>query len=282
MPRMTAIFVVSIPVYSWFKKSMPLTYNANLVRQHDPDRFLLSLFAPRSVRPALWALFAFNTELVRTRAMVTDTNLGLIRLQWWRDEIARLYAGGDGGQTPILSTLAPLVHAQILPQALFDDLLYAREFDLEDVAPASMEGLRHYADFTTTPLNRLALKIVGEHADDDEIREISTNFGLMEAVRGVPLSLSQRRCLIPSDLLLEKNLTPQKIMDFDYKQDVSQLVSQMAESIDSYRKPKSALLRRQQAMANIYLKKMKNKHFDAFLGQATLPPPFLALRLLLS
>ncbi|PZQ44035.1 MAG: phytoene/squalene synthetase, partial [Micavibrio aeruginosavorus] len=167
------------------------------LKKADPDRYLLSLFAPRAVRPELWALFSFNAELVKTRSMVSNTQLGLIRLQWWRDEINKIYDGGDGGQIPQLSTLAPLIHRGDLPHEWFEALLYAREFDLEDVAPASAEGLKNYCDFTTTPLNQLMLKIVKEEALIDEIRQISTNFGLCETMRRVPLLLSQRRNLLP-------------------------------------------------------------------------------------
>ena len=110
----------------------PASFLADELRKTDPDRYLLTLFAPRAVRPALWALFAFNVELVKTRASVSNTQLGLIRLQWWRDEIARIYDGGDGGQIPVLSTLAPLIHKGDLPHEWFEALLYAREFDLEE------------------------------------------------------------------------------------------------------------------------------------------------------
>lgn len=261
---------------------MDVSFMASDLKKADPDRYLLSLFAPRAMRPALWALFLFNHELVRTRAMVGDTSLGLIRLQWWRDEITRIYRGGSGGEVPILSTLAPVIHAQDLPQDWFEDLLLAREFDLEDVAPASWQGLCNYADFTTTPLNRLALKITGESAKDAEIRDVSINYGLIEAIRSVPLLLSQGRCLLPEDILREINLTPQKIIDHDCKQDVIAVLSALAENIASYRKPETAFLRKQQKLCSIYLQRLRKTGFDVFSPMALVPPPFLALRLSLT
>ena len=50
----------------------------NLVQRHDPDRYLLSLFAPARHRAALWALYAFNHEIAKTREVVTETTMGLI------------------------------------------------------------------------------------------------------------------------------------------------------------------------------------------------------------
>ena len=72
---------------------MSLTYCGNLVRQQDPDRFLLSLFVPAKVRPALWALYAFNYEIAKTREVVSETATGLIRLTWWREAIDEIYQG---------------------------------------------------------------------------------------------------------------------------------------------------------------------------------------------
>jgi phytoene synthase len=58
-----------------------------LARQHDPDRFLTSLFAPAAARPALWALYAFNHELARARESVREPMMAMIRLQWWREVV---------------------------------------------------------------------------------------------------------------------------------------------------------------------------------------------------
>lgn len=261
---------------------MTADFLANELRRVDPDRHLLSLFVKRSARPAVQALFLFHHELTRIRSSVSDTTLGHIRLQWWRDEIGKLYAGGDGGQTPILSTLAPLIHAQVFPQALFDDLLYAREFDLEDVAPASVDGLRKYAEFTTAPLNALALLGNGEAASDEELRVISTNYGLVEVLRRVPLDLSQRRCLLPEDLLRKNNSSPVKVIDFDEKQTIEAVSSSIFESIDTYQKPRSRFLRKQQAISSIYMKYIEKINFDLFSPRAEVSPPFLALKVALS
>src|SRR5438067_12532545 len=67
---------------------------AALVRRHDRDRFQTVLFAPAARREALFALYAFNSEIARVRESVTEPMLGQIRLQWWRENIAAAYDGG--------------------------------------------------------------------------------------------------------------------------------------------------------------------------------------------
>src|SRR5689334_5107391 len=49
----------------------------NLVRRHDPDRFLTALFAPAPRRDALLTLYAFNYELARARTIASETPLAL-------------------------------------------------------------------------------------------------------------------------------------------------------------------------------------------------------------
>lgn len=180
----------------------PLTYCGKMVRDYDRDRFLLSLTAPPDGRAALWALFAFNHEIARTREVVTEMRLGLIRLQWWRDHIAALYGGKAPDAHPVLEELAAAVRAHDLPQADFGALLYAREFDLESVTPDGIRGLENYADFTTTPLHRLACKILRQETDEKILRDVATGYAVAGLVRAVPFHAAQGRRYVPEDVPL--------------------------------------------------------------------------------
>src|SRR3982751_5229634 len=99
------------------------------IRRYDRDRFLLGLTVPVNRRNALWALFAFNHEIAKTREVVSEPTLGLIRLQWWRDALDQLYQGNTL-QHEVLTALTPVIREHDLPRAWFDDLINAREADL--------------------------------------------------------------------------------------------------------------------------------------------------------
>ena len=60
----------------------------------DNDRFLTALFAAAAEREALFALYAFNIEIAKTRETVSEPLIGQMRLQWWRDAIDEIF--GDG------------------------------------------------------------------------------------------------------------------------------------------------------------------------------------------
>lgn len=260
--------------------SKDIAFVQDIVRRYEYDWYLLSLYAPRHARASLWALYAFNHEISKTRDVVSDTTLGLIRLQWWRDEIGKLYEGGGGGQSPILSTLAKAITSYDLPREDFEALVYAHEFDLEDVPPASREGLYNYADFTTTPLVKLSLKMIGEVEEEGRIREESQKNAVLSLMRNVPFMLKNRRCLLPGDSLTAKNLSPQKLYDFNQKEGIIEVIQGVFSPFDSYRKSNSSFLSRLSKLSSIYFIQLKKSGFDVFSPALQKKPPFLALRLL--
>jgi len=75
-----------------------------LVRAHDKDRYLASLYAPVARRPCLFALYAFAIEIGRVRQRVKEPLAGTIRLQWWHEAIAGLRAE-EAAASPVLIAL---------------------------------------------------------------------------------------------------------------------------------------------------------------------------------
>ncbi len=63
------------------------------IRQVDEERWLSSRYAAKTDRDALVSLYAFCYELARVRIVVSETGLGQIRFQWWRDALAEMEQG---------------------------------------------------------------------------------------------------------------------------------------------------------------------------------------------
>ena len=175
--------------------------NEKLVRTQDPDRFLISIFFPPEIRSHLCALYAFNHEIARTREVVTDTHIGLIRLQWWRDALAAFYERNEVAKHDVVEGLSKAIWRYDLRRELFDHLIYAREFDLEDRAPGSLEGLCNYADFTHTPLLRMGVIAAGEDPDHPAVQPVAMAYALTGLIRAMPFLLQQNRHVLPDDLV---------------------------------------------------------------------------------
>ena len=262
---------------------MTLSYCGEMVRKYDPDRFLLSLFMKPGRRDAVWALYAFNHEIARTREVVTETRLGLIRLQWWRDALAAVYEGKPVLKHQVLEPLAAAIAAHKLPREWFDNLLYGREFDLEDRAPATLEGMINYADFTSAPLVRLALQINGDAADEAAAKAAATLYALTGLLRATSVHLVQRRCYLPEDLLHKAQVDIYDLYDgkkLENLKPVAEAVAaaakKVAAAIPGNAPPHLRLIRK---MSLIYLAQIEKAGYSLFSSALLQPPPLLALRL---
>ncbi|MCB1840797.1 MAG: squalene/phytoene synthase family protein [Rhodospirillales bacterium] len=252
-----------------------------IVRDHDRDRFLLSMFAPPECREDLWALFAYNHELAKTREVVSDSTLGLIRLQWWRDAIASVYENKVVPDNEIVQGLSRAIKAHDLPREPFETLAYAREFDLENVSPGNLEGLLNYSDFTSTPLMKLAVKITGDDPDMEPVYPIAVNYALAGVLRAVPAHAGQGRCYLPEDLMVKHIVTKEKLFLFERQAGLPGLLAEIAEVHTRGIRPDNPFLKASGLLAEIYFRHLKARKYNIFDPQYALEPAFKVLRLTL-
>ena len=249
----------------------------------DPDLALLSLFLPRDRRPACWALFLLQGEIARVRESVSDTHLGLIRLQWWRDNLVTPPA-----QHPFLPTLADAIRRYDLPITDFETLLYAREFDLSDTLPAHLEGLVHYADYTTTPLLRLAQRIGGEVGDDQILQPLGIAAGLTRCMQHVVSQARAGICLLPHDMMDAAHISKQAVCSGNALPLLSPILQAIGEEaqrqLDLANGQGVKLSRFLQATHRLYtlrLRQMAAAGYEPTQARYNVPPPWLALRVTL-
>jgi phytoene synthase len=170
------------------------------VRAADRDRYLSVLYAPEDKRPALFALYAFNAEIASVRDRVREALPGEIRLQWWRDAIAR----GEGAGHPLAEALLAAIGRHGLPKKPFDDYLEARIFDLyNDPMPGRAE-LEGYCGETASALIQLAAMILDADAAA-AAAEAAGHAGCAQAITGlirlIPLHRARGQCYVPRDVL---------------------------------------------------------------------------------
>jgi 15-cis-phytoene synthase len=134
-----------------------------LVREADKDRFLASLFAPADRRAALHALYAFDIETARVRALARQPLPGEIRLQWWRDVLNGERAE-EASANPVAAALLDAVAAQGLPRGPLLELIDARAFDLYDDPMGTSEQLESYCQRTSGNVVASAACILDPHA----------------------------------------------------------------------------------------------------------------------
>lgn len=198
------------------KLSSRLSYCGEQARRFDRDRFLCAMFAPDDRREALFALSAFNFEIARCREVVSEPMLGRIRLQWWREAIGRLYEtpGGEGERDhEVLAPLAAAIHTYRLDRDLFDALLDAREQDMADEPPETIDALIDYADGTGGTISQLMVQVLDgpESSALEAARHVGIAWALTGLVRAVPFHAGQRRLYLPSAVLAAHDVTPESV-----------------------------------------------------------------------
>lgn len=256
-----------------------LSYCGALVKDTDFDRFLLSLFLPAGIREDVWAVLAYNHEISKTREVVSESTLGLIRLQWWRDAIQAIYEQDKVLEHEVLKPLAFAIRRHDLPREAFDRLAYAREFDLEDVMPSNLEGLMNYADFTTNPLMALIVKITGENPEDFVIQPVAINYALAGLIRAIPSLLRQNRFLLPEDFFQKHQLNKDIILKKEGRERLMALVEDICRCKLPKTKPSHPFLKGCEILSDMYFKQIARAGYDVFSQKVQNEPAFKVLRL---
>jgi phytoene synthase len=182
-----------------------------IARAGDPDRTLAALFAPREARADLFALYAFNAELARIAEQVSEPDLGLIRLQWWRDAVARGSAGEASGH-PVADAVSDAIRRRDLPQARIDALIDARQFDIAEKIMPSGDALDAYLRATAGNLFALAAQILGVRAPQAAADAAGIAYGLTGLMRSLPFHAPRGRVDIPAALLQAHGASPDQLL----------------------------------------------------------------------
>ncbi|HET7886938.1 MAG TPA: phytoene/squalene synthase family protein [Bradyrhizobium sp.] len=179
-------------------------YCAEQVRTHDFVRYASTLFVPPSERRALLALYAFNVEICRVPAQVSQPLPGEVRLQWWRDVLAGEAHGGAEGN-PVAAELLLAVRSYRLPVERLSRLIEEHQFDLYNDPMPTMSALEGYLNDTSAALFSLAAAILAPpSAEIDHLaRHAGLAQGVVQVMASLPLDASQRRSFVPQQVLTE-------------------------------------------------------------------------------
>lgn len=266
---------------------------ARLVRRHDPDRYLTALFAPPAARESLFALYAFNFELARVREAVREPMMGRMRLQWWRDALEAIFAGGRPHRHAVIEPLAAAIAAHGLERTRLERLIDARERDLEDAPPADLPALLAYAEGTSAELVLLALQCLGAEGRGDAAirtgRAVGIAVALAGLLRAVPFHARSRRLYLPQALLDRHRVRAEDILELrkppglpEVAADVErEAMRRLAEAEQAGRGLPRRLLPAllPGSLARLYLRRLYAAEHDVFAASFQQAPPGRVWRL---
>jgi len=157
---------------------------ADLVRQADPERFRAAMASPVAARRVLFPLYAFNVEVARAPWMTEEPMIAQMRLQWWREVLEEISAGGPVRRHMVATPLAELLDGEAA--RLLDDLIVARFWDIGTDPFADEAALDTYLTHTAGHLMWVAARLLGA-GDPAPLLARGHAHGLANWLRAVPL-----------------------------------------------------------------------------------------------
>jgi phytoene/squalene synthetase len=212
-------------------------YCLEQVRQGDRDRYLTLLFAPAAARTYLAALAAFNLELARAREQASESLLALIRLQWWREAIEEIRAGGKVRQHQVATALAEATRAHGLNTDMMLGMIEARESEVEQGAPDSEAVFRARIDATAGNLLRLSLQVLRLESQVPGLSAAAARIGHAYAtaglIRSVVADARRRQVRLPLDRLGAAGVNVDRLYDLKPQAQLTEFVRTLVEEADA-------------------------------------------------
>lgn len=153
--------------------------------------------APPAAREILFPIFAFNVEVARAPWVTEEPMIAEMRLQWWRDGLGEIAAGGAVRRHEVMTPLAQVVDAKL--SETLDKLVQARRWDIYREPFEDAAHFDAYLDQTTAGLLWVAARALGVDAPEGAVRQVGYGAGLANWFLAVPALLGRGRSPLVSD-----------------------------------------------------------------------------------
>jgi phytoene synthase len=242
-----------------------LSHCAALVREHDPDRYLATLFAPAEAREALFILYAFDHEIARVRRVISEPMAGLVRLQWWREALAPSAAG-----TPPAHPVVTALHerrSRFAPlRQRLEAAIEAREQELSPEPPADLAALERRLAAGSGEVTLAAMDLLGvaEEPARAAALDLGLALGLVRLLKGLAGDLRRARVPLPTALLTAHQVDPERVGSASaaaLRPVVAELIGRARGHLDEARRHRRAIPRR--ALPALLVAPL----LDAYLGR---------------
>ncbi len=171
------------------------------------------LFLPPPRRRAITALYAFCREVDDTVDETGDPQVARARLDWWRSEIDRLFAGQP--QHPVTLALAPHLQNCSIDHPALMAIVDGMQMDLEQSRYLDFADLRLYCHRVAGVVGTLAAGIFGARRAStlEYAEQLGLAFQLTNIIRDVGEDARKGRVYLPVEDLRRFAVPVQEILD---------------------------------------------------------------------
>jgi phytoene synthase len=159
------------------------------------------LFLPPPRRRAITALYAFCREVDDVVDEASEAHLAAAKLQWWRSELANLFAGKP--QHPVTRALGPHLEPYSISRERLSEIIDGMEMDLTQTRYLDWPGLERYCYLVAGAVGLLAAGIFGyrDPRTLEYARALGLAFQLTNIIRDVGEDARKNRIYLPMDEL---------------------------------------------------------------------------------
>ncbi|CAL1535010.1 unnamed protein product [Lymnaea stagnalis] len=268
-----------------------LDYCVEIVKISDYENYLGTLLLPKETQRAAFAIRAFNVELAQVRDTVTERNIGLMKMKFWKDALEQIYQPHLVPNTPVAVELAGACRFFKLSKRWLNRVLEARILHLECDNFSTVKFVEEYAENVNSSLYYVLLECLGlknVHADH-AASHLGKAQGLVTVLRSTPYHASRRRVYIPMDILAKHKVSQEDIARGKSAQPVKDAVFEIASianqhlekarSLKSSLPPRTNLVFLNASVCDHYLKSLQKVDFNIFDGKLQQRNPLLAYRM---
>ena len=243
-------------------------------------------------RRAIIALYAFCREVDDVVDRPGEEQVKAVKLQWWREEVSRLFNGQ--AWHPVTRALTPVIAEHDLPQEYFQEIIDGMEMDLQRQRYPDFASLNLYCYRVAGVVGLMAAEIFGyqDRRTLKYARDLGTAFQLTNILRDIhedarrgrlylPLADLRRFSVSEEDILAGRDSENfQRLMQFEYER-AEQYYQRALEHLpreDRYRQRCGLMMA---AIYHAMLKKLAKHRFPVFRRRVRLSAPhklWLALR----
>ncbi len=192
------------------------------------------LFLPPQRRRAITALYAFCREVDDVVDECTDIGVARTKLAWWRQELARLYAGEP--QHPVTRALAPAVRPFGIKHEYLAEIIDGMEMDLSQNRYPDFAALEQYCHRVAGVVGLLAASIFG-YRDERTLAYAHTlglAFQLTNIIRDVGEDSRKGRIYLPLSELQQFKVSAADILRARQTEDFARLMAFQIERAEGY------------------------------------------------
>ncbi len=171
------------------------------------------LFLPPERRRAITALYAFCREVDDTVDECTDQSIARIKLAWWRNEVATMYAGKP--THPVMQALQPHLAIYNLEQQHLQAIIDGMEMDLDQTRYLDYPAMHKYCWHVASVVGILSASIFGVTNPQTlaYAEKLGLAFQLTNIIRDVGEDARKGRIYLPVNELQQFNVTAADLLN---------------------------------------------------------------------